>query len=99
MERGRTSTLHTELGVKARYNHSILREVDSPGEQQFGLVSVDQQAGARLRGPEETIAAHIHEAGILSIRNDHVCIPLLFQPTKHTSTILHFIPIGSQSDQ
>ena len=99
MKRGRTSTLHTELGMETRHNHSILREVDSPGEQQLGLVSVEQQEGARLRGAEETIAAHVHEAGILSIRNDHVCTPLLFQPTKHTSTILHFIPIGPQSDQ
>ena len=99
MKRGRTSTLHTELGMETRQNHSILREVDSPGEQQLGLVSGDQQEGARLRGTEETITAHVHEAGILPIRNDHVCTPLLFQPTKHTSTILHFIPIGSQSDQ
>ena len=85
--------------METRQNHSILREVDSPGEQQLGLVSGDQQEGARLRGTEETITAHVHEAGILPIRNDHVCTPLLFQPTKHTSTILHFIPIGSQSDQ
>ena len=99
MKRGRTSTLHTELGMETRHNHSILREVDSPGEQQLGLVSVDQQEESRLRGAEETIAAHVHEAGILSIRSDHVCIPLLFQPTKYASTILHFIPIGSQSDQ
>ena len=99
MKRGRTNTLHTELGVETLHNHSILREVNSPGEQQLGLVSVDQQEGARLRGTKETIAAHVHEAGILSIRNDHVCTPLLFQPTKHTSTILHFIPIGPQSNQ
>ena len=99
MKRGRTNTLHTELGMETRYNHSILREVDSPGEHQFGLVSGDQQEGAQLRGAEETIAAHVHEVGILPIRNNHVCTPLLFQPTKHTSTILHFIPIGPQSDQ